>query len=174
MRDPSCVLRPVWYVSQVLLFGSLLAAGPNASAASLLTKQVSLGKVLPTAFNETLVLSPDQKHVAYVALRTGKWVAVIDGVQAKPYDRIVGLRFSPDSKHTAYAARRGDNFLPVLDGREGKEYDDLGEGSLTFSPDNKRFAYQARKGEKWIVVVDGVEGVPYEAIGKGSLLFNTN
>src|SRR5213079_2204751 len=104
---------------ELFLLLSLLAAGPNASAASLLTKEVSLGKVLPTAINETLVLSPDQKHVAYVALRAGKWMAVIDGHQGKPYDRIVGLRFSPDSKRTAYAGRHGDSFVAVLDGREG-------------------------------------------------------
>src|SRR5678815_3020554 len=106
---------------QAAVFGLLMALA--ADAAELVTREVSLGKVLPTAITDTLIISPDQKHVAYAALRGGKWLAVHDGTEGKVYGKVIGLTFSPDSKHLAYVARRGDNLFIVQDSIESKEYD---------------------------------------------------
>jgi hypothetical protein len=80
---------------------------------SLVTRETSLGKVLPTAIRETIICSPDQKHIAYVALRSARSVALLDGKPGKDYDRIMGLAFSPapsgQAPHLGYAARRAEN-----------------------------------------------------------------
>src|SRR6185503_7914824 len=112
----------------------------EARAANLMTREVSLGKVLPTAISETLLVSPDQKRVAYAAIRAAKWLVVVDGKESKSYDKVIGLTFSPDGQHLAHVARRGENFLVVRDGAESNGYDDIGEGSVTFSPDSQHLA----------------------------------
>ncbi len=118
----------------------------SAPEVTLVTREVSLGKIHPGVIPESLAVSPDSKHVAYVARRGGKQLVVVDGVEGKEYDRIGQgtLVFSPDSKRVAYGARRGDKQLVVVDGVEGKEYDGIGQGTLVFSPDSKRVAYGGR------------------------------
>src|ERR1043166_3403402 len=51
----------------------------RVDAATLMTKEKALGRVLPTAIRESLMVSPDARHVGYVALRGGKWLVVHDG-----------------------------------------------------------------------------------------------
>jgi Tol biopolymer transport system component len=134
----------------------------------LLTREVSLGKIHPGIIVESLTVSPDGKHFAYVARRGGKWFVVVDGKEGKEYDEIgEGTPiFSPDSKHFAYVARRGGRWFVVVDGKEGKEYDGIGKGTLVFSPDSKHLAYEAMRGGKSFVVVDGKEGKEYFGNGE--------
>jgi Tol biopolymer transport system component len=56
-----------------------------------------------------LVFSADSKHLAYGALRRGKWVMVVDGKEGEEHDEIgIGSpAFSPDGKRTAYSVRTG-------------------------------------------------------------------
>ena len=74
---------------------------------------------------ESLVVSPDSRHVAYAVKREEKWLVVVDGVEGKKYDGILeGMPvFSPNSKRVAYVAQRGGKWLVVIDGGEGKKYD---------------------------------------------------
>jgi hypothetical protein len=53
-----------------------------------------------------LVVSPDNKHVAHVVERAGKFFVVLDGAQQKEYDWIAQETplFSPDSRRMAYVA----------------------------------------------------------------------
>jgi hypothetical protein len=57
-------------------------------------------------------------------MRNGKWVAVRDGKQGKPYDEVLLGRtpFSEDGRHLAYAARSGGKWRLVMDNRESEEY----------------------------------------------------
>src|SRR3954467_9467426 len=104
-------------IAFLLVAGSLHSL--PAAQSELITREVSLGKVLPTALAQSMVVSPDQKRIAYVAIRSGKSLAVVDGIEGKIYDRVMTLGFSPDGKHVAYVGRRGENLLVVLDGKEG-------------------------------------------------------
>ena len=111
-----------------LVVGSRLA---SAADVTLVTREVSLGKIDPGIVGKSLIVSPDGKRLAYVVQRGGKWLVVVMGVAGKEYDGIGrgSLVFSPDSKRVAYGAGRGGKWLVVVDGVEGKEYDGFLKGS---------------------------------------------
>jgi len=78
------------------------------------------------------VFSPDGKHVAYAAGsivdRRLVWRVVIDGVEGKPYDRVLLQRsgtpvvFSSDGRRFAYAASRGGRRLRASRGTSGSAF----------------------------------------------------
>ena len=96
--------------------GASLRGQSDEEKIKLETKDVPLGKVSGSAFLDTLVVSADNRRVAYAGLRGGRWVATVDGAEGKPYDRVIGLTFSPDGKKVAHVARREDKWLVVVDG----------------------------------------------------------
>jgi Tol biopolymer transport system component len=137
----------------------------------LVTKEESLGQLLPGARPETLTVDAGFQHVAYVVKRGDKEVVVLNGVAGKEYDAVMGrdrfgMFFSPDGNHLAYVARRNGNNLVVVDGAEGKEYYDIYESIVVFSPDSKHFAYIAWTGpnDKCFAVLDGKEQKKYELV----------
>jgi Tol biopolymer transport system component len=150
-------------------------AQPSNKTVHLVTKEESLGKLLPGAEPNTLTVDANFKHVAYVAKRGTNELAVVDGVEGKEYDNISDhckMLFSPDGKRFAYVAKRGNKMVVVADGKEGKEYDHI-DWSPIFSPDSKRLAYIAAIEDslkeqqgiwslKDFIVEDGVEGKPYQ------------
>lgn len=142
----------------------------------------------------SVMMSPDSKRVAYIAL-TGptRSAVVVDGKAGKPYEGIAlaSLCFSPDSKHVHYVALREKKAYFVTDETEAGPYADLLSGAR-FSPDGKRVAYGAVRGgsngnanpgalrpatpEK-LMVVDGVEGVAGETFDEvlpGSLAWSAD
>ncbi|MEX2215238.1 MAG: hypothetical protein WD768_13985 [Phycisphaeraceae bacterium] len=121
--------------------------------------------------NDTEVVSPSNRRIAFVILRDGLRYAVLDGVEGKPYRRIGGLVFSPDSSRLSYIAKRSDGkVLVVVDEKESEDFDALGRGPATFSPDGKRLAFAGLREGKWRVLIDGEAGEAYEAIG--AILFS--
>ncbi|MBV9928461.1 MAG: hypothetical protein JOZ96_25825 [Acidobacteria bacterium] len=107
--------------------------------------------------------------VAFEAKRGGKQVAVVDGVEGRPYDYVGDIYISPGAAHTLYPARRADGeaFI-VYDGEEGPTYSNVeieGFDVKPFSPDGRHYFYTASRGEgydsKQYVVADGREGRPY-------------
>ncbi len=127
------------------------------------------------------VVSPDRKHIAYIACKGRgegrKQVPVIDGKEGPEYDEIAlpsSARwdvFSPDGAHTTYAARLGAKWRVMTDGQAGAEYDRVAADSLAFSPDSRHVAYAAKSGPKWRVLLDGQPGPEYDLIGEGPILF---
>jgi hypothetical protein len=126
---------------------------------------------------EGLVISPDARHIAYVARHRGKQMVVIDGVEGKLYDWIGGRPiFSPDGRHVAYVAGELDHenlsWHVIVDGVEGKGYagvlwrDNTTYRITPFSPDGRRLAYIAtrdarslphpNKGSGFLVSADGL------------------
>jgi len=160
-------------LATALLCMSLLAQTEGRKI-SLVTREVSLGRMQSGIVVGTLVVSPDSQRVAYVAQLDDKQLVVVDQVEGKEYDGILKGTplFSPDSKHVAYAAKHGGKWFVVVDGEEKKEYDGIAESSLIFSPDSKHLAYAVMSGGKWFVVVDGEEKKEYDGIGKGTLQFS--
>jgi WD40 repeat protein len=71
------------------------------------------------------IFSADGRQLAYVAVKNGKYIAVLhqlneDGVslrfaEGKECDRIWGLRFGPDGETLAYEARKEREILKVVD-----------------------------------------------------------
>jgi hypothetical protein len=119
------------------------------------------GKEFDPASEPCLTFSPDSRRVAYVARRAGKSFAVFDGIEGRPYEKVLFPRFSPDSRRTAYAARNGDRWFVVVDGKEGKPYEHC--STPVFSPDSRYVAYTITRAQKEFLVVGGSEIGPYEA-----------
>lgn len=117
------------------------------------------------------IFSPDSKRVAYVAERSGRKLAVIDGREGKDYDAVGDITFSPDSQRVAYMAAQGAERFMILDGIEQPtRFDALHASGPIFSPNSRRVGYAAKRGAKWLVVIDGHEGEEYD--GAGALTFS--
>ncbi len=171
-----------------LLAGCLLLLTVYAaddSKARLLTTEVSLGKLPPSAVKYSMVISPGGRHIAYVTRNDNGKRVVVDGIEGKLYPDIpevrlseagrpAEIRFSPDSKRVAYVASRDNQCFVVVGDVEGKPYEFVKVGGIIFSDDSKRVAYVARRGGKEIVVVDGVEGKPFDYISDLSSLFSSD
>jgi hypothetical protein len=128
----------------------------------LLTREVSLGRIRLGIIVESLTVSPDSKHLAYVARRGEKLFVVVDGKEGKEYDGIGAgtLIFSPDSKHLAYVAIRGEKRFVVVDGKEGKEYDFFLCGSKFVFDSPKSFHTLAFRGIEIFRVEVEIETAP--------------
>ena len=96
-------------------------------------------------------LSPDGKHLIYVALKRGKSFVVSGEETGEPYNRIKGLTFSPNGEHTAYAAKRRRKWYVVMNAEESAAFDSV--GTPVWAPDRKTVAYSARsEGKEFIMV----------------------
>jgi hypothetical protein len=108
--------------------------------------------------------------VVFEGKRDGKQIAVVDGVEGKPYDYVGTIHVSPGGAHTLYAARRGEESFVVFDGKEGAKYNNVEVGyDSPFSADGKHFAYAASRapdpdGREFFVVADGKEGRTYDYV----------
>lgn len=68
------------------------------------------------------VISPDGKRIAYVALRDGKLLVVVDGREGAKYDDLGqgSMIFSADGKRVAYTAQKGGKWLVVVAARRAQ------------------------------------------------------
>jgi len=137
--------------------------------------------------DNSLVISPDGKHVAY-ATDDGYFYTVIldnerisllaatseDDTTLYWYDDVsVPFVFSPDSKHFAFVPTIDGKWTVVLDKKMDKLYDYILSGTPVFSPDSKKIAYGAVKGDDYFIVVDGKEGNNiYEDIAGETVTFS--
>jgi len=146
------------------------------SSVKLAVTEISLGKLPSNAVKYSTVISPDGKHLAYVAKDPNGKRVVVDGVEGKLYPDIpevplseagrpVEIKFSPDSTRVAYVASRDKQCFVVVGGVEGKPYDYIKVGGIIFSEDGKRVAYVGTRDGKERVVVDGAEGKPLATSG---------
>jgi Tol biopolymer transport system component len=147
----------------------------------LVTREVTLGRAPAGGSKGAPWVSPDHRHVAFVAKVEGGEAAYVDGVAGKTYPAIASdplseagrgcpFTFSRDGRRVAYvvnlsnaASARGPRRV-VVDGIEGPVFDYVWSGGLDFSDDGKHFAYTAERGGKGFAVVDGVESGPYERV----------
>ncbi|MCX8031428.1 MAG: hypothetical protein N3A59_07625, partial [Thermodesulfovibrionales bacterium] len=104
---------------------------------------VDLKKWIP----KTFIISPNNRHVAYICRDGRKFYAVFDGLESDRYDTIVqdSFTFSPDGNKLAFVAALNNRYFVVIDGKESKHYEDIGKGSLTFSPDGSKVGYVVKE-----------------------------
>lgn len=150
-------------------------------ALRLVTREVSLGRAHAGELKGTRTVSPDRRHVAYVAKVRGGEAVYADGVAGKTYPAIASdplseagtgspFTYSRDGRRVAYVAHLGAAHARgprrvVVDGVEGPVFDYVWSGGLHFSGDGDHFAYRAERGGRRFAVVDGVESGPYERVG---------
>jgi len=111
---------------------------------------------------EDPTISPDGRHLAYVAHRGKNKLVILDGKEhSKEYEFTAGgkLTFSSDSQHLAYFSGNWKRIVFVLDGQElGPEFMNRSPWSKpVMSPDGKHWAYWGGVGgiSKHALVVDG-------------------
>lgn len=133
-----------------------------------LTETIIAGITPDSWIAESMTISPDGKHWAFVRKKDGKELVIADGGENKEYEHILKgcegyIAFSPDSKRIIYFAEDGGKQFAVIDGKEGNRYGKafIEEDSMVFSPDGKMAAYTAEDGEQQFVVVEGKEGKRY-------------
>ncbi|HWS89509.1 MAG TPA: hypothetical protein VN282_21235 [Pyrinomonadaceae bacterium] len=108
--------------------------------------------------------------VTFEGKRGGKQIAVVDGVEGKPYDYVGPVYVSPGGEHTLYPVRQGEESFVVFDGKEGPKFSNVNipYGAPPFSPDGTRYAYAASREAppdmKFLVVADGKEGKLYDFV----------
>jgi hypothetical protein len=122
--------------------------------------------------DQSLVFSPDSRHVANVAASQNKQLVVLDSTPETHYDLTLrgSLRFSPTSDSLAYAGKVGEDWHVVVDAVEQPAYDHVAE--RIFSPNGRRLAYAAVDQRGSFFVVDGTATQAYEAILRNCSAFS--
>jgi hypothetical protein len=145
----------------------MITAGCTTKTIPLQPKRVVNKKLLcridpSTCIPDSIIVSHDNRHVAWIAQAGAeKWV-VWDGREGKHYGEIQYLGFSPQGNHLVYWTKKENRIVMILDQHESKPYDEIDR--FTFSPEGSRSAYKARIGNKWLAVVDGRESRLYDEV----------
>jgi len=129
-----------------------------------------LGPFPPEAYDSARI-SPDGRHLAYVASSENGLAVMLDGSRQPVYDGVDALEFSPNSRRLAYAARRGQAWYLVVDGREQGPYRRV--GPPVFSSDSEHLACVVLlEDDRRAVIVDGQAGSPCDLVFEGELVFS--
>jgi len=140
--------------------------------------------------NNSIVISPNAKHVAYGVFNFINAKVYFDH-QALPdyicskdnsedsvmvYDVFGPFVFSPNSLRFAYVAETVDSdtwaYSAIINNVAGKGYEYVYPYSLTFSSDSEKLAYVVQDSIVEKVVVNGEELTGYESVPEASILFS--
>jgi hypothetical protein len=113
----------------------------------------------------SLIASPDNKRYAFFAMRAGKLIPVVDGVEWPAFDPPPVSRswwlnrfyFSPDSRRVAYIGNRSGRLVMDVD---GKKYTGGDVEHVVFSPDSQHIASFRRSPTNGVRSID-IDGVPH-------------
>lgn len=123
------------------------------------------------SFVDTMAISEDGEHLAYVIVRGGNMFkqgsteralrrVVLDSQAGPEYDAldIENVEFNSNGKHFFYEVRgaRGDRDLVVFDGMEGLLYDAVFRNSTKFIDDTS-IEFVAREGQKFLRVTQSLD-----------------
>ena len=133
------------------------------------------GPIFDRVMPDTFVFSNDGKRHAYLAMKAGRFVVVVDGV-AQPEaggDMVPWLQppvFSADGSSVGYleGSRLRKKMRVVVNGKPGEIFDSVALQGPQFSPDGRRFSYAANDrstGDSWFYVIDGQRGKAFDALG---------
>lgn len=115
-----------------------------------------------------LMISPDQKRVAYLAGKgPSDWMMVVNNKEGPAFDRISIASFSPVGHRLAYIAQKGGKNFVVVDASVSPAYDQAPANELWFSADGQHVGYLVMSGTAptaWHAVIDGKEGTGYVGV----------
>ena len=100
-----------------------------------------------------IILSPDRSKAAFVGVRDGKKIAVIEGEEETPYENIGFWKTSGSGMSTSYMFLGGYSVMPIHTGAPVRN--DL-VSSIIFSPDSRHYAYPAVDDKGVKIIADGV------------------
>lgn len=127
-----------------------------------------------TLLKQSIVLSPDGKHVAYrLSENDGNMQCVgQDGRVGRRCYEVYGPTFSPDSKRLAYFGETHHGWRLIVDGEPGPCH--VPVSAPIFTPDSKRIAYWSRRGKRLFLVLEGKAQRTYDAVQLQSLTFSSD
>lgn len=161
-----CILISLWFAHAALAQQKVTLTNHEAPV-------LSIPFFIMFAAENTLVLSPDGHHGAYIIRdpSNGNEHVVIDGRPGEAYQRIEreSLVYRPDSDLVVYAARIDKESYLV--GGEGVKADVVGS-SVQFSPDGKHVVLIGSTDKRWSVFVDGKPGEAFDGILDNRLVFS--
>ena len=151
-------------------------AGFDHPVALEITSRDILFELSPDIPIETLRVSPDGQHIAYLQRIPGQagFMAKLDGVLVATLTGLeeTGFVFSPNSQRLAFGIESGSSRFMVVDGNRLGPYE-----SATwprFSEDSRRYAFVETVEEKLRVVVDGSPSPLVEQLDPENILFDAN
>ncbi|MFP4446598.1 MAG: hypothetical protein ACLFPD_10185 [Desulfosudaceae bacterium] len=105
-------------------------------------------------FQNSVTVSPDSRHLAYIS-RIGPHFRVwYDGVAETTYEGVTRQSpfFSPQKNRLAFIAQEDEKMFAVIDGKPQGKYAQV--GTFTFAPDGSRFAYRVEneEGEQFVII----------------------
>ena len=117
-----------------------------------------------------VTVSPDGEHIAFVAPKGSRFVAVIDGKPGDRFDEIGNMHlnaeattftFSRTGPHVRYLGRSGEQFQVLVDDKSVPGYDICSQ--TCFSPDGKQWAFVGENNQHsdYHVVVNGTPSASY-------------
>ncbi len=110
------------------------------------------GETFDHAGHKWVWLTPDGKHLAYIASRGDATFLVRDGEKTPVPAGARSPVLSPDGSRCVYWTRDGETWTPVIDSKSRPECDRV--GLVRFSPDSARLAYVSSRSGKATLVVD--------------------
>ena len=130
----------------------------------LITREELLGEIHPGIIEDSIVISPDARRIAYITKNGDKQFVVVDGREGDTYETIWSLKFSPDAMKVGYTAKHRGKCFIVVDDIEHEKYHEIGRNSFIFSPDSKQIAYTAKFGTKWSLIIEKLDedGLEYK------------
>jgi type II secretion system protein G len=125
---------------------------------------------------ESVSLSSDGAHLAYVVRIGGRATVVTDGKKGAEFDDVQTPSFDPGSAVPTYAATRGNRKVAIVGDREAGEFENI--TAVDVSPDGRTVAVLAAEGgrlEPWFgikvykggrhfVLINGLKGPEFDEI----------
>lgn len=132
--------------------GALLRAENDARVATAITETTIVKSGDMDIVNDSLHVSDDANHLAFVVRLGDRQAMVLDGIVGKAYDgEISGDYFSLDDKHVVCYLKHNKKERVVVDDVASDEYDNI---AFCFSPNSKHWAYIGLQGVEDILVTD--------------------
>jgi hypothetical protein len=166
----------------VFLFSLMISEDAEQATAgdriSLRAEETLLGKNHDGADWSNMIVSADNRHVAYPAKSGKKWTVILDSVAGREYDRIFpaedvmmpdgswktsrNIRFIHSGFGIAYHGQRDKLWYFIRDSVEIGPYDKILSPAAFSIGDH--FAFIASANKESFIVKDGVSGLPYNEI----------
>jgi WD40 repeat protein len=157
----------------VSFFGSCTMNSADVFSFQRKVNETFITEIKNRQFFENVLISPNNKIVAWKERVEGRECWVVNGKKEKKYKKTTKkLVFSEDGKHYAYGARSEKAEFLILDGEIKAQVKALFPSSITISPNGERLAFMGKDDKGYFLWVDGEVLHSRERFVEKSLVFS--